>query len=111
MENRRRFSRFEFPLQVKYLPQSRNEQSSYTISSNISMGGLCMPAISSVIKDGDVVKLDINDHGETHIPATGKVRWLKMLNRKALLDEEAGIEFIDVVSADIDRLIKSHTSL
>jgi len=65
-----------------------------------------MPALSAIARTGDVVCMDINKgNGEGNVPATGKVRWTRKLKRKAILDEEAGIEFTDITPADIDRLI------
>jgi hypothetical protein len=51
--------------------------------------------------------LDINNHhGKDRISATGKVRWVKKFKRKALLDEQAGIEFVDIVPADAEKLLR-----
>ncbi|OGX00198.1 MAG: hypothetical protein A3I73_01155 [Omnitrophica bacterium RIFCSPLOWO2_02_FULL_45_16] len=113
MEDKRRFPRFDSTLQIKYSPKGKDAQFSYTLSNDISKGGLRMPALSGIVNKGEIVKLDINSSGGNgHILATGKVKWIKPLNRIAPLDEEMGIEFVDVNPADIDRLIKnSHKPL
>lgn len=109
MENRRRFPRFDSTLQVKYLPEGKNIPCGYTVSSNISRSGLNMPASSLIINKGDTVKLDMKSRdGAGYIFATGKVKWLKFLDHKAPLDEEVGIEFTDIRSADIDKLLKGY---
>lgn len=107
MENRRRFPRIDRTLQVKYYPPEKENKFSYTVTRDISRGGICMPAVSDIVRSGDVIRLDINGgDGGNRIMATGRVRWVKALARKALLDEDAGIEFVDIAPADIDRLVK-----
>ncbi len=109
MENRREFPRLETSFQIKYYPLSNNSQFGYTIANDVSRGGLSMPALSTIAKDGDIVKMDINNRdAQGAISITGKVKWASMLTRKGLLDEKIGVEFIDIVPADIDRLVKVH---
>src|SRR4030042_4147134 len=109
MENRRRFPRFDSTFQVKYLPAGKNMPLGYTISNNISRGGLCMPTSSGIINKGDIVKLDMeNKDGKSYIPATGKVKWLKKVAPSAPLEEEAGIEFTDINSASIEEFLKEN---
>jgi c-di-GMP-binding flagellar brake protein YcgR len=107
MRERRRFPRFESAVQIKYYPQGNDSQFSYTLSNDISKGGISMPALSGVVNKGDIINLDIiaGDKKE-HISATGKVKWIKPLNRIAPLDEEMGIEFISADPSGIDKLIK-----
>ena len=107
MENRRKFQRFETSFQVKYYPHSKDSQFGYTIVNDVSRGGLSMPALSSIAKKGDLIKMDINNRdGKGSISATGKVRWASPIKRKALLDQRAGVEFVDIAPADIDRLVR-----
>ena len=81
----------------------------YTISNDISRGGLRMPSSSGILAKGDIVNLEMESADSTrYIPAVGKVRWLKAIDRNAPLDEEVGIEFIDIRSVDIDNLLKKH---
>jgi hypothetical protein len=120
MEDKRKFPRLESPLALAYYPQDKVLQFSYTISKNVCRGGLCIPAVSSIAKDGDIIKMEIEIDEKFCISATGKVKWVKMLNREASLDEkaaiefindeEAGIEFIDIAPADIDRLTNTQRS-
>ena len=66
-----------------------------------------MPALSTIAKNGEIVRMDINNRdGKGSIFATGKVKWANAIKRKALLDERVGIEFIDIAPADIERLVK-----
>ena len=115
MENRRMSPRFEFQLAIAYYSQDDATQFSYAVSRNVSRGGICIPATSSIVKNGDIIKMEIKIDEKQCVPVTGKVRWVKTLNHKASLDEElpiesandeeAGIEFIDVDPADIDKLM------
>ena len=108
MENRRRFPRFENACQIKYCLPNGSGRFGYTIANDISRGGLSMPALSIIAKNGDILKLDINNNdGKGSISAMGKVRWVRKLKRNALLDEVSGIEFLDIADTDIDRLIKT----
>ena len=67
-----------------------------------------MPALSAIARNGEIIKMDINNRdGKGYISATGKVKWASPLKRKALLDERAGIEFVDIAPVDIDRLVKA----
>jgi hypothetical protein len=121
MEDKRKFPRFELPLPLIYYPEKEPLQFSYSISKNVSRGGLCIPAISSIIKNGDIIKMEIGIDKEHCISATGKVRWSNTLNsdapankevaREFIADEEVGVEFIDAVSTDIDRLLNVKRSL
>ena len=117
MEDKRKFPRFELPLAIAYYPQDKVMQFSYAVSKNVSRGGICIPAISSIVKNGGIIKMEIEIAEKQCVSMIGKVKWVKTLNRKASLDEEAGIEFIndeeagiefiDVKSADIGRLINT----
>lgn len=120
MEDKRKFPRFELPLAIAYYSQDKVMQFSYAVSKNVSRGGICIPAISNIVKNGGIIKMEIEIAEKQCVPITGKVRWVKTLNRKASLDEEvaiefvndeeAGIEFIDVKPADIDMLINTQGS-
>jgi c-di-GMP-binding flagellar brake protein YcgR len=108
MENRRRYPRLETALQVRYHPPMKDSQFSYTITKDVSRGGLCMPALSAIAKTGDIINMDIDiDKGDgvDNISATGRVKWARALKRKAILDQEIGIEFVDMAPADIDKLV------
>ena len=106
MENRRRFPRFEDASQIRYYLPKDDGSFGFTIANDVSRGGLSMPALSHIAKNGEVIRLDINNNRRGRISATGQVRWVKKIKRKALLDEQAGIEFIDIAPADADKLIK-----
>lgn len=106
MENKRMFPRFELPLAVVYYPKNKIMQFGYTTSKNVSQGGLCIPATSSIAKNGDIIKMEIEIDRKHCIPATGKVRWVKTLKEEEFQDEEIGVEFLDISPADIDMLIK-----
>ena len=108
MENRRRFPRFDASFQVKYCPANDGTRFGHTVAYNISRGGLCIPALSGIAKKDAVIRMDINNNdGKNSISATGRVRWASMLKRKAPVDENAGVEFIDIAPGDLDRLIKA----
>ncbi len=108
MYDRRRFPRFDSAIQMKYGPEGNDKRFSYTIADDISKGGIRIPALSGIVNKGDVVKLDIMPtYGKYHILATGKVKWIKPINRVAPLDEEVGIEFVSANPEEIERLIKA----
>lgn len=108
MENRRKFPRVEKSFQVKYYPQSKSSRFGYTIANDISRGGISIPALSSIAGNGEILRMDINNRdGKGTISATGKVKWVSPLKRKALLDERVGIEFTNIAPADLDRLVKT----
>jgi c-di-GMP-binding flagellar brake protein YcgR len=104
MEDKRRFPRLELPLAVVYYPKNQIMQFGYTTSKNVSGGGLCIPALSAIAKDGDIIKMEIEIDRKHCIPATGKVRWVKTLKDEEFHDEEIGIEFLDISPASIDML-------
>ena len=92
MESRRRFPRFEFQLAIAYYSQDDATQFSYTVSKNVSRNGICITAVSSIVKNGDIIKMEIKVDEEQCVPITGKVRWVKTLKHNASLDEELPIE-------------------
>ena len=109
MENRRKHLRNETSFEVKYYPEGMENQFAYSISNNVSKGGLSMPAVSKIAKTGDVIRMEMTrGAGGDRILASGKVKWVNMRKRKALLDEEIGVEFTDILPSDIDRLIGTH---
>ena len=93
---------------MKYCPANDGTRFGHTVAYNISRGGLCIPALSGIAKKDAVIRMDINNNdGKNSISATGRVRWASMLKRKAPVDENAGVEFIDIAPGDLDRLIKA----
>lgn len=107
MENRRKFPRLDATFEIKYYPVTNYARYGYTISNNISRGGISMPALSLIAKNGETIKMDINNNEDAGpISAVGRVRWNKTRAREALLDEDVGVEFIDIAPADIDRLMQ-----
>lgn len=108
MENRRKFPRLDATFEVKYYPVTNYTRYGYTISNNISRGGLCMPALSLIAKNDETIKMDINNSdGKGPISAIGRVRWNRTRSREALLDEDVGVEFINIAPVDIDRLMQN----
>ena len=107
MENKRKFPRVTASFQVKYYPSSDENHFGYTIANDVSMGGLNMPALSSIAKAGDVIRLDIKKSDiKDRIFATGRIKWTTALKRKALVDQKVGIEFLDISPIDAERLVK-----
>lgn len=105
MDDKRRFQRIDSALEVEYSPQGRSD-SSYTVSKNISKGGICIPTLLSYPKENELVKLLIRtSDNKRHIPVTGKVRWIKRLDRPAILGQEVGIEFLDADKDNVERLL------
>lgn len=108
MENRRKFPRSAASFQVKYFSPDNENNSAYTIADNISRGGLCMPAVSSIARNGSVIRMKMNNHdGRGTVTASGKVRWAIDIKRSSPADEWVGVEFTEISPANIDRLTKT----
>ena len=105
MEDKRKFPRLDLPLSVVYYPYGNIMQYGYTTSKNVSKGGLCIPAMSGIAKNGDIIKMEIEIDRKHCIPATGKVRWVKPTKDTEFQDEEIGIEFLDISPSNIDALV------
>lgn len=106
MEDKRRFPRFDSTFEVEYYPQGNDAVSSYTVSKNVSRGGISFPALASFVKYGDILKLEIKiDDTSDSILASGRIRWIKQIKRPAILDREVGIEFTNIASDDLERLV------
>ena len=109
MEDKRRFTRFDRTFQIKYASEDKNSHQCYTIASDVSKGGLRMPVSSGAINKGDTIKLHMErPDGSGYMSTTGKVKWLKTLDRNAPLDEEAGIEFIGTELSEIEKFLKDN---
>lgn len=107
MEDKRRYPRLELELQVKHSSEKESPTLGYTISKNISRSGICIPTSSKSLRRGDIVSLDIKNNDDKSVVLTsGKIIWLRKNERPAILDSEAGIEFIDLTPEDADKLIK-----
>ena len=108
MENRRKFPRFDSIFQVKYCPEGNGNGCGYTLADNVSLGGIKMPASSGIVNKGDVVKIYMkNNAWKKYVLAVGKVKWAIPLQRRAPLDEEIGIEFINSPTPEVNKFIKS----
>lgn len=109
MENKRKYPRLELELQVKHSSEKKSPTFGYTISKNISRSGMCIPTSSRSLSKGDIVSLDIKNKDDKSVVLTsGKIVWLRKNDRLAILDSEAGIEFIDLTPGDADMLIKQN---
>ena len=111
MEERRRFRRHDYEFEVEYSPKADGTIYSRSISRNISKGGVCIPVLSRLVRNDDVIKFDIypKDVKRRPVTATGKVVWTRETSAVAghlLLDAEAGIEFTDIDSHELDKLLK-----
>ena len=107
MKERRRFPRYDSSLEVKYTTKGKASLESYTVSKNISRIGICIP-VSRIIKSGDVIKLDIDPNdNKCPVAVVGKVAWTKEAARPALLEVDAGVEFVKIDPAEVERLLKT----
>lgn len=107
MEERRKFPRYESAFEVKYSPRGDTETDNYTVSKNISKGGIRLP-VSRVVKNGDTINLDIDiSQKKGGVSAIGKVRWVKEIGRPSPLGLEAGLEFTKIDPRDVERLLKT----
>src|SRR3989338_2468746 len=105
MEERRMHQRYDSALEVKYSTPGSVGMEGYTISTNISRGGMRLP-LSKFIRTGETIKLEIetNDR-KAKVAAVGKVKWSKPISRPSPLQLDAGVEFIRIDSQDADRLL------
>ena len=105
MKERRKFPRYDSALEVKYSTQGDAGIEGYTVSRNVSLGGILIP-VSKFIKNGDVIKLDIdtNNNGN-RVAAYGRVKWTQAITRPSPLQMDAGIEFTRIEPQDARRLV------
>ena len=111
MDERRKFPRYECEFEIEYSPRADGIIFSRSISKNISMGGVCVPVLSRLVRIDDTIKLDIypRDIKKRPVSALGKVVWTKETSAVAghlLLDAEAGIEFTEINARDLEKLLK-----
>ncbi len=111
MEERRQFPRHDCEFEIEYSPKADGIIYSRSISRNISRGGICIPVLSRLVSNQDTIKLDIypRDIKKRPVSAVGKVVWTRETSAVAghlLLDSEAGIEFTEINSRDLEKLIK-----
>lgn len=92
-DNRRRFSRFRFNASVLYQCKGDNH-SEYSLSRNVSEGGLCLD-MGRFVPKGSELKLEflLKRYVEP-IKAVAKVTWIKKLPYAERY--EAGLEFSDI---------------
>jgi hypothetical protein len=104
MEDKRRFPRYENAFEVKYSSQSRTGVDGYSVSTNVSRGGLRLP-LSSFIKTGDTLRLRIDpSDSRGNVDAVGRVVWARHVGRPAVLQIDAGVEFTNIDPRNADRL-------
>ena len=93
MIEKRQFPRFDRAFEVIYTAKNKgSEIQGYSVSSNVSKGGICLP-LAKHIKKGNSIDLSINLSEQEKVLATGKVVWTKDIKRLAPLQIFAGLEF------------------
>lgn len=113
MEEKRKFPRFNLPLEVIYSPKGTGVIYSRSISKNISKGGICIPVLSRLVRAGDDIKLEIYSKAMKNnpVPAKGRVVWMKETSGLSSVsvspDGEAGIEFTEIDAFGIEKLIQA----
>ena len=98
MDERRKFPRLNFSVQVNWEKIETVKQTGEFQSKNISGGGLCL-FVDNTIKLGDKIKIDIHLPSGKIIEVKGKVVWvesIEMIGDKQDSRPEAGIEFFDI---------------
>ena len=107
IKERRRFPRYDSSFEVKYATKGKASLESYTVSKNISRVGICIP-VTRIVKNGDLINLDIDPNDKKGpVPAVGKVVWTKEVDRPALLEVDAGVEFVKIDPAEVERLLET----
>lgn len=105
---RRRTVRLEIPLQVKYTALSPHNHNNYSVTRNISKGGIQM-LIYEKLNVGDIVSLKLNLNSQSQpITGRGQITWLQDVPSESGPAEKrafiAGIKFIDLKPNDEERL-------
>jgi hypothetical protein len=105
MEERRRFPRYDFELEVKYATKGIASVEGYTLTKNISKVGARI-TVSRFIKKGDVLRLEISPK-ESEPPIQGycRVVWTKNLTQPTAFQTDAGVEFTNFKEDEVDQLL------
>lgn len=107
MRERRRFPRYESVLEVRYSTKGIASIESHTVSQNISRVGIRIP-VSRIIKKGDIINLDINPNdSKGPVSCVGKVVWTRKIERPAILEQDAGVEFMRLDPNEAERLLEA----
>lgn len=104
---RRKFPRYESAFEVEYTTEGTAAIESYSISKNISRGGICI-RVSRIVQTGDILKLNIDPKDDKGpVSAVGRVVWKKDTEKNpAVLETDAGIEFTEINPYEIERLLE-----
>jgi len=109
MQEKRKFPRLDFNVEVEWkrLGPSVKEEAK-NLTKNISGGGICM-FVDSSVNVNDTLELNITLPTQERVSSKGVVRWVEnfgISSRKEESHSEAGIEFIDINSADRQKVDK-----
>jgi hypothetical protein len=104
-EERRRFPRYDYEIEVRYSTQGIASVEGYTVTRNISKVGARI-TVSRFVKKGDILKMELlpGSHSE---PVSGycRVVWTKNLTKPSAFQTDAGVEFTKFDTEDVDRLL------
>ena len=107
MKDKRRFPRYDCSFAVRYTTRGTASLESMTIAEDISRSGIRLP-VSRIVKEGDVLALYIYPREESGaVSATGVVKWTLHRPKEQRYNVDAGVQFTDIESSDVDRLIPS----
>ncbi len=112
INDKRRFKRYNYPLEVEYSPSGDGMLYSRSITKNISKGGMCMNVLSRLVRKGAPILIEIYSKGLRKNPVSlkGIVAWTKEapdLASSLTSDTEAGIEFTGPASEELESLLQS----
>jgi len=105
MEDRRKFFRFDCPVNLRYTSQ-RNKRGWKTLTSNISRDGLAM-SLDKKLQKEDMLKLEFDiPNDKKPVFATGMVVWVKENKKKRRKTYDAGIRFTNITGTDRGRILE-----
>ncbi|MBL7069470.1 MAG: PilZ domain-containing protein [Candidatus Omnitrophica bacterium] len=105
MEDRRKFFRFDSPVNIRYASQ-RNKRKWKTLTKNISREGFSLSS-ERRLQEEDMLKLEFDiPNDKTPVFATGMVVWARENKRGRKKSYDAGIRFTNITGTDRGRILE-----
>lgn len=105
MEDRRKYFRFETPINVKYASK-RNKRKVKTLTKNISRGGLSLSSTKK-FRTGDIIKMEFNiPDSKSPAVANGTIVWVKGSAKRPRSLFDSGVKFTNIKPADRGRILE-----
>ena len=105
MTERRRYPRYYCSYDADYYTYGLVSLEGRSVAADISRGGIRL-SVPRIVKKGNVLKINIYPCGKDYpILARAKVRWVQKVKGDLPFHVDAGIEFISIEPADINKLL------